>query len=191
MFCRIYQSAIEKDLDTFGSVQRPSLVSHLRKCSRCRVFYHRMTQLERQLRASPSCDVSDEQLERIRDAVRQRLSETTPTQTNFTVFQPQTYFRMRYAIPAAAAIVLVSLIGLYYLQHIRSTVQDDPMAWFVSNSTTFQNRMSLLARIPEQSIQTEMRKLANDAQSAVNFIGNCIPANPAGQYDLDADLNSR
>ena len=183
MFCRICQWAIEKELDDCGSIQRPSLVRHLRRCSKCREFYHRMMQLGQQLRTTASCELSEEQLEKIYFAVGQRLSERVPAQTALTGFWSHTHFRIRYAV-SVAAILLVSLVGLYYLQYIGNTKQADPLARFVRNSTEFQGRISFLACVPEQSIQSEIKKLTNDTQDAFRFVANCIPSAPANISDF-------
>ena len=128
MFCRFYQSAIESDLDDFGSIRRPALIHHLQKCSRCRAFYHHIKGLEAQLRTEPSGDVTDEQVEKIRSAVRRRLAESVPTQSTVSNIRPYVYFRLRYGITAAAAMLLISLVGLYYFNQTRPGPTADPSA---------------------------------------------------------------
>ena len=178
MFCRIYQWAIEKDLDDFGSVQRRHLAYHLQKCSHCRAYYHEMMQLGQQLRSAPTGELSDERLESIHLAMRQRLSETVPAQTASHTFRRPVHFRIRRVMSAAAAVVLVSLIGLYSFHYLKPVQPVDPLSQFAGNSAAFQNRISLLARLPEQPIQAEMYKLANDARAAMTFFADCIPASP-------------
>jgi len=181
MFCRLYQFAIEKELDNFGGVRRPSLVRHLKTCTACRAFYQQMTRLENQLRSTPSGEFSDEQLERIQNILRQRLSETAAAQARSSSFQLHPRYRIRYAL-SAAAVVIAALAGLYYYIDSRRV---DPMTQLIRNTMAFQNQVSVLARLPEQAFQAEMQKLTNDAHGLISFIGNCIPGIPAEQYRLD------
>lgn len=187
MWCRIYQWAIEKDLDTAGRVQRPFVARHLQRCVNCQAFTDRMTRLERQLRSAPACDISDEQVQHLQDAIWRRLGETPP-QTPDTAFRTPVSYHLRYAVSAAAVIVLILLAGLY-LQTMKPNHVPDPVSGFVSNAAALQTRMSLLARLPEQSFRTEMQKLANDARSAADFLGNCIPAAPT-DIDTTQSINA-
>lgn len=179
MFCRFYQTAIQNDLDDFGSIRRPALIHHLQKCSRCRAFYHQIKGLETQLRTSTSGDVTDGQVEKIRSAVRQRLTENIPTQSTVSGIRPYVYFHLRYGITAAAAMLLISLVGIYYFNQTRPAPTADPMAQFVTQTAVVQNRISLLTRLPEKSIRAEMQKLTGDVRTAVDFLTDCIPSNPA------------
>lgn len=178
MFCRFYQSAIQNDLDDFGGIRRPTLIHHLQKCSACRAFYHRIRDIESQLRTEPSCSVSDEQVERIRTAVQQRLAENTPTQSTVSGIRPFFYARLRYGLTAAAAMLIVSLLGVLYFNQTRQK-QPDPVARFVNHTTVLQNQVAVLARLPEKSLQMEMQKLTGDARTAIDFFAGCIPSNPA------------
>ncbi len=180
MFCRHYQSAIQNDLDEFGNIRRPILIGHLQKCSGCRAFYHQIKDMEEQLRAEPSTIIAEEQVHRIRAVVQQRLAEDMPTQSTLSDLRPFTPIRFGYGLTAAAAVLLVSLLGIYYFHRTPPGPSADPAAQFVSQATVLQNSIGLLAGYPEQSLQTEIQKLAGDARMAVNFIAECIPSNPAG-----------
>lgn len=181
MWCRIYQLAIEKELDSAGCVQRPSVTRHLQRCADCREFAHRLTRLERQLRSEPSLDIPDELTQRLQHAIGHRLDKMTPQTAGSDVQVPLAY-RLRYAVCAAAAVAVIALAGLY-LQLSKQTETADPMSHFTSNAEAFQARMALLARLPEQSLEAEMHKLLNGARSAADFIGSCLPAAPTA---LDA-----
>jgi len=178
MFCRIYQWAIEKDLDDFGSIRRQYVAVHLQKCRRCRAYYHEMMRLGQQLRLAPSDELSDKRLEGIRSAVEQKLSEQISMETGLSALRLPMRSRIRYTMSAAAAVVLITLAGLYSFHCLQPAQQIDPLSQFADNSAAFQNRMSQLVRFPEQPIQAEMQKLVTDARAAVNFFANCIPASP-------------
>lgn len=187
MLCRIYQLAIEKELDITGRVQRPSVTRHLQQCADCRDFARRLTRLERQLRSEPSFDIPDEQAERLLHAIGRRLDKMTPA-TGFAVQMPLA-FRLRYAVGAAAAVAVIALAGLYYLQLSKPTETADPISHFASNADAFQARIALLARLPEQSLEAEMHKLLNGARSAADFIGSCLPAAPTALDALATDTS--
>lgn len=177
MWCRIYQWAIEKELDTAGTVQRPFVTRHLQRCAACRAFTHRMTRLERQLRSAPAGEVSDEQVRHLQEAIGRRLAGAT-SQRTARAFRTPVLYRLRFAVSAAAAIVLIVLGGLY-VHSVKLNQRINSAAGLVDNAVVFQTRMTRLARLPEQSFRGEMQKLANDARSAAGFLGSCIPAAPA------------
>lgn len=178
MFCRKYQYAIENQLDDLGTVQDPVLLEHLKDCSRCRVFYEQLVRMETKLRSTVALDVTDKQVENIYAAVSQRIAETNPVQSASPMLPPVHHFRLHYGLTAAAAMLLLVLGSILYFHLSRPPQISDPAAAFVNNTAVFQNRLSMMARLPEQSMQNEIQKLTGNARSALNFLANCIPASP-------------
>ena len=179
MFCRKFQSAIEEALDESADLQDAALIKHLQKCCRCRAYYQRMTQLQEQLRTSPLFEVSDQLVDNLCAAVSQRIAGTNPSQNMYVNLPQPNQIRFCYEIVAAAAMVMVSLLGVFCFRQHQPASWPDPAAAFVSNTAALQNRLSQIAGLPEQSIQSEIQKLNRNARSALYFLADCIPANPA------------
>ncbi len=182
MVCRLYRWMIERALDAGGTVP-PLAARHMQACASCRAFASRLNRLGRQLRDAPSYEISDEQRDRLQCAIMQRL-EGVPLQTARPAGWAQAS-SFRYAVSAAAA-VLISLLGVYAMQS-RKPAPPDPLAYFAIDADMFQARISLLARLPEQSLQAEMQKLMDGARSAADFLGNCLPGAPT---ELDGGPNA-
>lgn len=179
MLCRQYQSAIEKERDDFGTVQDSALLEHLKDCSVCKRFHQRLVRMENMLRNTPGFDVTDKQVVNLCAVVSQTLDRAAPIQSAHRAWPPVSHFRLHCGLTAAAAMLFVSLLGVFYVQYTRPAPQPDPAARFVAHTAALQNRLSLMARRPEQSMQAEMQKLTGHARSAVTFLADCIPASPA------------
>lgn len=183
--CTLYQWQVRRSDDPARTLAAPHQARHLRDCPACRTAANQLLRLEEQLGADTADRLSPAQHARIRTAVQERLRRLdTP------VSHPlRSARRHRPALTAAifaAAAMLMLAAGVFVSLHRRPLeVRPEPMT-FASLWDDYQSltrQFPQLAALPEQAMQTEMTKLANDTQRAVAFLLACAPSHPLPETD--------
>ena len=174
MFCCIYQWQIEKEIDDYGQIQNSWVLKHLKKCSACQSWLQLLTQIKQNLRATPS-NVSDLHMQQVQETVLRNLSDAAidhPIPFGHKICK---YYRMRYAISAAAVIVVV--IGLFtlYLSESDKNNYNKTMESVTQFSGQLQRQASVFASLPEQMIESEIQNMETNIRQSIGFIQNCLP----------------
>ena len=182
--CTLYQWQLRRSDDPARTLAAPHQARHLRDCPACRTAANQVLRLEEQLRAGPADRLSPAQHARIQTAVLNRLGGLESPAAPPRHSTPRHRLALTAAILAAAMLMLAA--GVFVSLHRRPLeVQPEPMTfaslWDDYHSLTRQ--FPQLAAVPEQTMQTEMTKLANDTQRAVAFLLACAPSHPLPEID--------
>lgn len=176
--CRIYQWFMGHRAEPSDAL-RPRLARHLKQCSDCRDYSHRLMRVEEQLRSSPAEMLSPAQHARIQASVLARLREA-----NVSAQRPVQTFRRRPLRLAAGAVAAAAML-VVVLNVFMPKAPSEPLtlATLLASSERFGRQLPQWALLPEQSMQTELQKLASDTQRTVAFLLNCTPSHPGPVLD--------
>lgn len=175
MFCHTYQWRIEKERDDHGRIKDAELLRHLEKCSVCQGWLTSLAQVERQLKTA-STNLPESHLQQIQTAVLQYLSHSKTVHLAATTHKRYIPHHIRYAITAAAAAVVVA-IGLFSLfspesENLNQVVTMESVEHVPKQ---LQYQIPILARLPEQMMETEMQNMEMGIRDALGFFQNCLP----------------
>jgi len=175
MFCHIYQWRIEKERDDLGRIKNAELLRHLEKCSVCQGWLTSLALVERQLK-SASPNLPDSQLQQIHTAVQQHLSHSKPVHPATTTHKRFNPYRAKYAITAAAAIIVVAF-GLFSLfspesENLNQIVTMDSVEHVPKQ---LQYQIPILASLPDLMMEAEIQNMEMDIRDALGFFQNCLP----------------
>jgi hypothetical protein len=175
MFCRIYQWRIEKEMDDYGQIKHSQVLRHLEVCTACQGWLQRLKQIGGHLQTdSPS--ISDLQMKQVHESVHRHLSDATAGHIATTEHKTYKPYRFRYAISAAAALIVVA-IGLFSLYSFESDNrnQNETLDFVAQLTEQLQYQIPALANLPEQQLESEMQNMERDVRHAIGFIQNCLP----------------
>lgn len=173
MYCRRIQHQIHRLIDK-GSALPAAVQKHLDQCPSCRDFYEMLLQVDLKLRRDhPTLPVLD-------TAELQRRIVVDLRRDRFLSVHPKTPWRILRFRPIAAAVLLIASVSLlFWIQNHRSlhspVAGNTPSLNYIipSDLYLFQNPLPLHSF--QHPLETEMNRLAQDMQTAVQFVSNCLP----------------
>lgn len=171
MICWYYRWRFESNLDDRNEAS--ALSGHIKQCPSCRRWAEQTLRLHKALAQPATAPVTEAQIERLQTAILQTLAQPAPAK------------RLAFPLPAvlAAAASVLLLLGLWPLftrpaDPPQLLPEPQPVA-FSLDTARLQAALTQAVRLPEASLEQQLRLLAADTRQALTHLQNCLPTPPA------------